>query len=299
MNDPGTLIFNIEKFAVRDGPGIRTVVFMKGCPLRCLWCHNPESGSFRKEILFSRKKCLLCGRCAGVCPGKCHILRDGEHVFDRSGCILCGKCAEVCIPSALTVAGEYMTVSQVMEQVLRDRAFYENSGGGITLSGGEPLAHFEFTKALLEASRRENLHTAVETSGYAPEEHVRDLLPLVDLWLWDVKASPELHKRLTGVEIPRIVGNLRMLDAAGARTILRCPIVPGWNDGERELIYIAGLADSLSGCVEINLEPYHPLGDGKAAQLGRKEFFHAEFADGTHIRKCADFIRSLTGVRVR
>ena len=181
------LIFDIEKFAVHDGPGIRTVVFLKGCPLHCLWCHNPESHSFEPELLFHDTKCTQCRRCSVVCPKDCHAFgEDGQHRIDRERCLHCGRCTTECPTGALEIAGKPMTVPQVMEEVLADKVFYDHSGGGLTISGGEPLAHADFTRELLAASRQAGVNTCVETSGYAPWTQIEPLIPLVDLWLWDV-----------------------------------------------------------------------------------------------------------------
>ncbi|MBR2911307.1 MAG: glycyl-radical enzyme activating protein, partial [Lentisphaeria bacterium] len=209
MNDIKTLVFDIEKFAVHDGPGIRTVVFMKGCPLHCLWCHNPESQSFEKEIFFNSAQCTFCNRCAAICRAGCHTIAGKQHIFDRTNCLRCGKCAENCPADALKLCGREMSVHEVIEEVLKDKVFYENSGGGITLSGGEPLAHFDFTFELLKAAKENGLHTAVETSGFASPQRIEKILPLVDLWLWDLKAEAAKHEVLTGVPSEPILKNLR------------------------------------------------------------------------------------------
>ena len=298
MNE-AAFVFDIEKFAVHDGPGIRTVVFLKGCPLHCLWCHNPESQSFEPELLFRPEKCTLCGKCVSVCPEQCHSISDGRHRFDRAKCRHCGACTEHCPAEALEQAGREMNVDEVMKEVRKDRVFYQNSGGGITLSGGEPLAHFEFTKALLKAAKDAGIHTAVETGGFAPRERIRDLIPLVDLWLWDVKTVPEKHEELTGVPAGPILENLKLLDAAGASVILRCPLVPGVNDTDAELAHIAGLANAYPHVQRIDLEPYHPLGEGKSRALGRANVFHSDFASDADKKRWRETIASLTRTPVR
>lgn len=278
MNDIRTLIFDIEKFAVHDGPGIRTVVFMKGCPLHCLWCHNPESQSFQSELLFNAAKCSLCGSCIAVCPQKCHTLLEGRHIFDRTKCTRCGLCADSCPAEALKLSGKMMSVDEVIHEVMKDEVFYKNSGGGITLSGGEPLAHFDFTYALLREAGAKGLHTAVETCGFAPREQIENLIPLVDLWLWDIKAAPEKHEKLTGVPFEKILANLQFTAAQGGKIFLRCPLIPGVNDDDEHLRRIAEIADSSPNIVQIDLEPYHPMGEGKSRDLGRETFFSAPFA---------------------
>ena len=298
MSEETAFVFDIEKFAVHDGPGIRTVVFMKGCPLRCLWCHNPESQSFEPEMLFDSAKCTLCGKCVSVCPNQCHAVADGKHRYDRTACVRCGRCSECCPAEVLKSAGRKMSVGEVMREVLKDEVFYRNSGGGITLSGGEPLAHSAFSAALLKAAKDAGIHTAVETSGFASWDCIRNLLPLVDLWLWDVKASPEKHEKLTGVPADAILRNLKKLDQTGASVILRCPLVPGVNDSETDLRHIAGLANDLSHVLRIDLEPYHPLGEGKNRMLGKEEYFRSGFASEADKVRWRETISALVRVPV-
>lgn len=263
-------LFNIQKFSVNDGPGIRTTVFMKGCPLRCIWCHNPESNIAAREIFFDAAKCTGCRACEAVCPAECHRFTDGGHVFDRSRCTVCGKCAEACMPEALSVVGYEKTVVEVMEEVLKDKIFYDNSGGGITLSGGEPMHQFDFTYALLKAAKEAGLHTCIETCGFAKRENYEKIAPLVDFFLYDYKETdPALHEAFTGVSNALILENLRFLDSIGASIILRCPIIPTKNDRDDHFAGIAAMANSLQNVLEIHIEPYHPLGSGKAAMLDK------------------------------
>ena len=239
-----------------------------------------------------------CGNCAAACPQSCHTVNGTGHVFERGKCTRCGRCAESCPADALKLCGRKMSVAEVMAEVLKDQVFYRNSGGGITLSGGEPLAHFAFSSALLKAAKEAGLHTAVETSGFAPWERIRKLLPLVDLWLWDVKAAPEKHEKLIGVPWEPIHDNLLKLAGSGASIMLRCPLVPGINDEDAQLIRIAEQADRL-GCVRrIDLEPYHPLGEGKNLALGRNDLFHSAFASAADKKRWQETIATHTAVPV-
>ena len=272
------MVFDIQRFSVHDGPGIRTTVFLKGCPLRCVWCHNPESWAGKAELLFNAAKCAVCGRCVPACPHGCHKIEQGRHVFNREFCVGCGKCVKHCLSDALELCGQLRSVEEVISEVLKDKLFYDNSGGGITLSGGEPMAQFDFTQELLKRAKEAGLHVCLETCGFAPQEHYARILPFVDIFLYDLKTvDSEKHRRLTGQDLAVIHGNLRFLDENGAHIRLRCPLVPGVNDSEEELRGIGELAETLSHVAGIDVEPYHPLGVSKARQLGMPEFFEAPF----------------------
>ena len=263
-------IFNIQKFCINDGPGIRTTVFVKGCPLDCLWCHNPESKSTKPEIMYNAGKCVGCGRCVSACPLGLHTLSEEGHAFDRTRCISCGKCSDACYAGALELSGYTVTVEEVIAEVMKDECFYRNSGGGMTVSGGEPLAQFEFTYELLRAAKERGLHTCMETSGFTSASRIERIAPLVDLFLFDYKITDSaLHKKYTGVANDGIRENLRRIDALGAKSCLRCPIIPTINDNEAHFASIAEMANSLSHIEEIHIEPYHPLGSGKSEMLGR------------------------------
>ena len=263
-------IFNIQKFCINDGPGIRTTVFLKGCPLNCLWCHNPESKSTQPEIFFDAGKCIGCGQCVPVCPLGCHRFENGMHIYDRNRCVHCGKCVENCYTGALESAGYEISVEDALAEVMKDEIFYRNSGGGMTLSGGEPMAQFDFTYALLSAAKEKGLHTCMDTCGFAPKAHYEKIAPLVDIFLFDYKLTdPELHRQYTGVPNDTILANLRMLDQLGCATVLRCPIIPTVNDTPAHLQGIADTANALAHILEVNIEPYHPLGSGKAEKLGK------------------------------
>ena len=264
-----TPILNVQRFCTKDGPGIRTTVFFKGCPLKCLWCHNPESQSPRQELMYNAEKCVHCLRCVSVCPNGCHTQSAGRHAFDRTACTACGVClSPVC--EALEMAGNAIDTDMILEEVLKDRLYYENSGGGITLSGGEPLFSAEDALALLRRAKELGLHTCVETCGFVSREQLQKTMPLIDLYLFDLKETDaKKHLEYTGVDNRLILENLAYLDEQGKSTVLRCPIIPSLNDRDDHLEGIARIANGLKHLVEIVIEPYHTLGVGKYERLDR------------------------------
>jgi pyruvate formate lyase activating enzyme len=262
-------IVEIERFAVHDGPGIRTTVFLKGCPLRCLWCHNPEAMKSHAELSFVAEKCIACGECVTACPAHLHALEGTIHTLDRSRCRACGACVEVCAAHSLELVGREWTVDEVMAEVLRDRVFYQRSGGGLTISGGEPLLQIEFTVALLRSAKAEGLHCCIETSGSAPWESLDRVRPIVDLFLYDCKeTNSERHMRYTGQPNERILQNLRKLYESGAEIALQCPIIPGCNDTETHFAGIAALANSMPRLQGVRILPYHAFGRSKSERFG-------------------------------
>ncbi len=270
MTECKGLIFNIQRFCVHDGPGIRTTVFLKGCPLNCLWCHNPESKENRIQIAYRALQCVGCGSCVSVCPTHSHRLSADGHVFDRRDCLCCGACAGVC-SGALEVVGRETTVSAVLLEVLRDRLFYKNSGGGVTLSGGEPMAQYPFALALLKGAKAKGLCTCMETCGYAPSEQFEKIARYVDLFLYDYKETDAVkHKRFTGAEPELILNNLGLLDRLGKDIVLRVPMIPGFNDRPDHFEGIAETANRLKNIREIQVMPYHSLGSEKCESLGRE-----------------------------
>ena len=292
--------FNIQKFSVNDGPGIRTTVFLKGCPLRCLWCHNPESNRVQKEILFTPAKCVGCGRCVVNCPQGGHKIDETGHAYDRTDCTGCGACAKECYPGALELAGKDQTVEEVLKEVMKDEIFYKNSGGGMTVSGGEPLAQPAFTTALLKAAKEKGLHTAMETCGFASAEVIRRVAEYTDLFLYDYKETdPALHKEYTGVDNIKILENLQLLADLGANIILRCPIIPGYNDRPDHFRGIAETANKI-GAKEIHVEPYHPLGKGKSEALGREYALgDLSFPPEEEVKGWMETIQNQTAILVR
>lgn len=268
-------IFNIQKFCINDGPGIRTTVFLKGCPLKCVWCHNPESQSVKPELMYAAHKCVKCGKCLAVCKYGVHKFDGDIHIVNRENCKACMACVKNCPADALEIAGKTASVKSVIDKVLEDKKFYENSGGGMTLSGGEPMFQFEFAAALLKEAKRNDIHTCIETCGYAPKEHYKKIAPFVDLFLLDYKETDsERHKKYVGVGNELIIENILMLDGIGSEIILRCPIIPTVNDREEHLAGIAKFAGRLKNIVEINIEPYHTLGKSKSEKLGREYQVH-------------------------
>jgi len=264
-------VFDIQRFAIHDGPGIRTTVFLKGCPLHCLWCHNPESQEPRPEIFFSPEKCIGCHYCEEACEHNGHQFVDGVHIYNRENCVRCGKCTLECYSRALETAGKLMSAEEVLQEVLKDRAFYDNSGGGMTLSGGEPMMQFEFTRDLLRLAKEEGLHNAIETCGASSWARYEEILPYVDLFLYDIKETDvELHQQFTGISNQIVIENVTALARAGAPIILRCPIIPGLNDRTAHFKAVAELANSLPTVFEINILPYHPLGTSKSQRLGKE-----------------------------
>ncbi len=262
------LVFNIQKFSVHDGPGIRTTVFLKGCPLSCPWCSNPESQRFAPELLMRDVNCRACGACAAVCPQKAIVItKKGGRKIDRQKCNLCLRCVEYCHYDALKSCGTYMTVGTVMDEILQDRLFYANSGGGVTLSGGEPLAQPVFARLLLEACKKEGMHTALETAGAGSSADLERVLKCVDLVLFDIKhLDSKRHAKTTGVPNARILANLRKA-ASQSRIWLRIPLIAGFNDSERHIQEVARLGVEI-GAEKISLLPYHEGGKSKSEQLG-------------------------------
>jgi pyruvate formate lyase activating enzyme len=273
MSDDGRAlsgrIFEIQRFSIHDGPGIRTTVFMQGCPLRCLWCHNPEGIPAQSLVSFQPDKCIGCGQCFRACLHHAHSMVEDRHALDRRLCVACGTCMEGCYARALELVGRQATVAEVVAEVLRDRPFYETSGGGMTLSGGEPTLQIDFAEALLRAAREEGLHCCVETCGSAPPGHFERLLPLVDLFLFDLKETDEArHREFTGAPIGRILENLHLLHDRGAHVVLRLPLVPDYNARDEHFAAVAELAHSLPRLEGVELMPYHRLGTSKLDRLG-------------------------------
>ena len=264
------IVFDIRRYAIHDGPGIRTTVFLKGCSLSCAWCHNPEGQARGAEALVRENRCIRCGACVDACGHGAIAWTEAGPATDRALCAACGDCAAVCFADARERVGRGMTAEAVFAEVARDEPFYAQSGGGMTLSGGEPLLQPAFAAALLALARGRGVHTALDTCGFAAWETLDRLRGAVDLFLYDVKLLDDArHRRFTGVSNAPILANLRPLSARGHAIVLRVPVIPGVNDDDANLEALADLAGTLPHLAGVDLLPYHHIGADKYARLDR------------------------------
>lgn len=278
------LIFDIKRLAVHDGNGIRTTVFLKGCTLKCLWCHNPEGISFKPQLAFYENKCIGCGECAAVCPVGAQKITAAGHIYNYEDCILCGKCEKLCLGNALTFYGKEMSVNELMPILLEDKAFYDNSGGGITLSGGECLCQPDFCAELLKTAKENGLNTAVDTCGFVPKEAIDKVMPYTDMFLYDIKAIDEsVHIKCTGQSNKLILENLKYIDLIGKKTEIRYPYVPNYNSGEAEKI--AEFISDLKNVTGIKVLPYHNYAGSKYLSLGIKNTLPDKLPDSEEIER--------------
>lgn len=269
------IVTDIQRFCMHDGFGIRTTVFLKGCPLKCFWCHNPETSSVKPELYFYSAKCINCGGCE-VCENNAHLF-NGKHTLNRQNCKSCGKCADICPTGALSMVGKVMTGEEIINTALRDSAFYKSSGG-ITLSGGEPMLYPEKCIELLKLAKQNNLNTAVETSGYFDEKYVEPLCLNADCLLWDIKDTDNLrHIKNTGVSIEKILNNLYLADKFNVPIILRCVLLKGVNLNPEHLSEVKRIYKSLKNAVRVDFLPCHSLGNSKAQALGQNFLSLKEF----------------------
>ena len=266
------IIFDIQRASLHDGPGIRTTIFFKGCPLDCLWCHNPEATASNRQLFFHFDKCMQCGDCVNVCEADVHHLTDGKHTIDFEKCTICGKCVEACNSAALKIIGKEMSIDEVLREIMADIDFYKNSGGGMTLSGGEPLLQHTFSMELLKRCREKGVHTCVETSGFISTVQFKEILPWVDIFLFDYKVtSSKEHKKYTGVPNERILENLDVAYKYGIPIILRCIVVPGINDTDLHFKGICALDAKYPDLIGIEILPYHTMGNNKRTSIGVEE----------------------------
>ena len=264
-------VFDIQKFALHDGPGIRTTVFLKGCMLNCVYCCNPESQKFQSQLSFDVSKCNGCAKCTDVCPENAIFTDESNIKVDFTFCSACGKCVDECPENAFRIYGNEMTAQEVVDEVVKDMAYFENSGGGITLSGGEVMAQFDFATEILQLSKNRNIHTAIETSGYSKTENYNRILPFVDLFLFDYKFTDTLlHNHFTGVEPELILKNLDNLYHQKAAILLRCLIIPGLNDNQTHFEGICNLSRKYIDLKGIEILSYHNFGASKYSNTGKK-----------------------------
>lgn len=280
----------IQRFCMHDGPGIRTTVFLAGCPLRCKWCHNPETQSVKAQIMFQPTLCIGCGECAKVCKSGARC----ESGIDRSKCVSCFECAGVCPSGALKASYKLMSIDEIFAEVEKDRDFY-GSDGGITVSGGEPTMHIDGVEKLLFKCKNAGFTTAIETCGYFKKDYLERLCACVDTFLWDFKDSDEKrHMENTGVSNVPIVENLKTADSMGAKTVLRCILLEGVNFTDEHICEIKKLKSELANCMRVDLLPYHPMGKSKGDEVGMDMSFH----DSKYIpddKKVADALKFING----
>lgn len=287
------VVTEIQRYSIKDGPGIRTTVFMKGCTLRCEWCSNPEAISPHPELLLNLRLCVHCGDCVPVCPTHAFSMVAGALVFDRSLCDACGECVSCCPEQALEIVGVEMAPQDVTREVLRDKVFYQVSGGGVTFSGGEPLLQPEFVRDVARVLKEQNIHVAIDTAGDVLWRYFEEVLPFTNLLLYDIKfINASKHKRFIGVDNRLILENARKLADHGIPMIVRLVIVPGINDSPQEIQARLDFVKSLDAVKQVDLLPYHKLGTAKYSLMG-KHYVHAEMdpPDFVHMESLRNLVQ--------
>lgn len=263
------LVTDIQRFSVHDGPGIRTTVFLKGCNMRCAWCHNPEAIKMRPELELFLDKCIGCSECFKVCPEGAHDVEDGKRIFHRELCVGCGKCAKTCYAEALVLIGREMEDNEVFDEVRQDEEYYRNSGGGVTISGGEPLFQRKFTYSILKLCKDNGINTAIESNMSFPFNDAAELFPALDLIIMDIKAmDDDIHRKWTGISNEQILKNAQLLFQTDIPLIIRTPVIPGINDNAESIGMIADFISGSENLLYYELLPYHPLGTDKYFRLG-------------------------------
>ena len=293
------IIFNTQKFCIHDGDGIRTCVFLKGCPLRCIWCHNPESYDKSPVVSFNKQKCSLCGECLTVCSSR--TIDNGMLTIDREKCAKCGKCTEVCLNDANEIIGKEITASEVLDEVLKDKMFYDTSGGGITVTGGEPSYQPDFTLELLRLSKEVGISLAIETCGIGTRDFYKKAADLGTTFLFDIKCiDPTCHRRLTGSDNAHIMSNIHYLMDRGADIIIRLPLIPDCNDSDEDIALLAAFLNENKGRYRYaEIMPYHTLGTEKAEKTGENSHYvHHSASDAEISRWCSLFTSHGTDVRI-
>ncbi|MCJ7422903.1 glycyl-radical enzyme activating protein [Candidatus Bathyarchaeota archaeon] len=264
------IVFDIRRYAIHDGPGIRTTVFFKGCPLRCWWCHNPEGQNSEPELVYRKNRCTSCGECVRSCPREAITLGAQQVFLNRENCVPCSDCSLTCPSEALSIAGKRLNVKEIIEEIEKDRAFYDESGGGVTFSGGEPFLQPDFLNALLDECKERDIHATVDTCGFAQYEIIDRIRDKVDLFLYDIKTMDDrMHRKYTGASNKQILRNLKKLAENGSSIVISFPVIPGINDDDKNLARTAKFIGSLPNTRQVNLLPYHRAGIEKYKSLGK------------------------------
>ena len=282
-----TLILDIQKFSIHDGPGIRTTIFLKGCPLNCLWCHNPESKSYGAQLSYNEEKCIMCKKCEKVCEAGVHVFENNIHKVNFSKCVLCKKCVEACPVNALSIYGREMSVDEILDEAEKDKDFFKNTGGGITISGGEPLSRIDFSLELAKGAKKRGLHVAVETSGFVNAKSLEKIIDYVDLFLFDYKVTDkELGKELIGTKnLDKILENLDLIYKRKKDIIIRCPFIPEYNVTEKHFAGILELEKKYPDILGIEILPYHNFGKSKASNIGEEYEIEVKMPDEEEIER--------------